>query len=124
MSLEDRSGAENIPVPGFAGLTDHRRLDEAPGVGLGDVGLEHARGAPGLVHASKHVDLPPADRGRCRMHRFGQRADGFPLVGYCVVPGEKEEQISERHFRDFKVQLKNSWDAKKKSHIHKNFEGI
>lgn len=120
MSLEDvtthRCGTDlnptDISVPGFARLTDHRRLDEAPGVGLRDIRLEHARGAPGLVHASEHVDLPPADRGCCRMHRFGERADGFPLVGYCVIPGEKKEQISGRRFGDFKVKLKNSWDAR------------
>lgn len=33
------------------------------------------------------------------MHRFGERADGLPLVGYGVVPGEEEEQVSEHHFR-------------------------
>lgn len=88
-----------VAVSGFARLTYHWRLDEAPGVGLGDIRLEHARWAPGLVHSSKHVDLPPAHRGCGRMHRFGQRADGFPLVGYCVIPGEKEHILKTQFWR-------------------------
>lgn len=133
VSLEDGFGGglnpTNISVPGFARLTDHGRLDEAPGVGLRDIRLEHAGGAAGLVHASEHVDLPPADRGCCRMHRFGERADGFPLVGYCVIPGEKKERISEHHIGDFKGKLKNDKYGpitlkKKKATFLKNFEGM
>lgn len=71
-----------------AWLTDHRGLDETPRVGLGDVGLQHARGSAGLVHPPKDVDLAPTHGGRGRVHSLGQGGDGLPLVGDGVVPGD------------------------------------
>lgn len=70
--------------------TYHGRLDEAPAVGLRYVGLEHAGGAPGLVHASKHEDLPSTHSGCGRMHRLGEGGHCLPLVGDGVVPGDRE----------------------------------
>lgn len=89
--------------PRLARLTYHGWLDEAPGVGLRHVRLEHASWAPGLVHPSKHVDLPPAHGGCRRMHRFGEWGNSLPLVGYRVIPGE-EERILQHHFEEFNVK--------------------
>lgn len=69
-------------------LTDHWGLNETPRVGLGDVGLQHARSSAGLVHPPKDVDLAPAHGGRGRVHGLGQGGDGLPLVGDGVVPGD------------------------------------
>lgn len=93
-----------------ARLTYHGWLNEAPGVGLRHVWLEHTSGAPGLVHTSKHVDLPSAHRGCRRMHRFGEWGNRLPLVGYCVVSGEKE-RIEQHHVEEFNVKQKHSPDA-------------
>lgn len=70
-------------------LTDHGRLDEAPGVALRHVGLQDARRAAGFVHAPEDVDLPAAHRGRRRVHGLGQRRDRLPLVGDGVVPEQR-----------------------------------
>lgn len=77
-----------------AWLTNHWGLNEAPGVGLGDVGLQDARGSAGLVHPSKDIDLAPTDGGGGRVHGLGQGRDGLPLVGDGVVP-EDDSSSSE-----------------------------
>lgn len=74
-------------------LTDHGGLDEAPGVGLRDVRLQHAGGASRLIYAPEHVDLPSAHGGGCRMHGLGQRGHGFPLISDGVVPEERKQSL-------------------------------
>lgn len=72
--------------------TDHRGLDEAPRVGLWDIGLEDARGPARLVHAPEHVDLAAAHGGCCGVHRLGQGGHGFPLVGDGIIPAGRAQE--------------------------------
>lgn len=67
-------------------LTDHWRLYKTPRISLGDVGLQDPGSSSGFVHPTEDVDLPTTNGSSGRMHGLGQRSDGLPLVGDCIVP--------------------------------------